>query len=227
MTRRMERRLMREEMRDMRRGRMDGRNPYGSRGGYVRDYNYDMARDYRYGSDGHYPEYDYRSNSRYSTSRDGRDYEHSREYDMGYDYNYDMRGNSGGRAYDRGYYDYARGRDYAGDYGETLTKEELDEWSKKLMKEIDSSEKQYFTKENVVQKARQMGIKMDEFTEDELYTATLMAYTDYRDAVKPFVGSNMEIYLFLGKAFLTDKDASIKGGEKLAVYHDCIVEDED
>lgn len=219
MTRRMERRYMR----DMRRGRMDGRNPYGSRGGYVRDYNYDMARDYRYGSDGHYPEYDYRSNSQYQTSRDGRDYEHSREYDMGYDYNYDMRGGRG----DRGYYDYARGRDYAGDYGESLTKEELDKWARKLMGEIESSEKQYFVKDNVIQKARQMGFEMDKYTEDELFVATLMAYTDYHKAVKPFVGSNMEIYLFLGKAFLTDEDASVQGGEKLAVYYDCIVEGEE
>lgn len=225
----MSRRYERRMMRDMRR---DGRNPYGSRGGYVTssrgdrgNYNYDMARDYHYGNIEHYPEYDYRSNSRYADARNGRDYEHSRQYDMAYDYNYDMRS---GR--DRGYYDYARGRDYnydyAGDYGETLTKDELEDWSKELMKEIDGNEKQYFTKENVIQKARQMGIKMDKFTEDELYVATLMAYTDYHEAVKPFVGSNMEIYLFMGKSFLTDEDASVKGGEKLAVYYDCIVEDD-
>ena len=31
----------------------DGRNPYGSRGGYVRDYNYDdRRRDYNYGEPG-------------------------------------------------------------------------------------------------------------------------------------------------------------------------------
>ena len=37
----------------------------------------------------------------------------------------------------------------------------------------------------------------------------------------------MDIYLRLAKDWLEDDDVSVKGGEKLAVYHDCIVEGED
>lgn len=135
----------------------------------------------------------------------GRDY-------ADYDYGYDMR-----------YRDYAD-YDYAGDYGESLTKEELDHWNKKLMKEIEEKDKQFFSKENIAQKAKQMGIPFEQFKEEELATAALMTYTDYCKALKPYVGANMDVYISMGKAFLTDPDAAVKGGEKLAVYHDCIVE---
>lgn len=131
--------------------------------------------------------------------------------DYGYDY---------GRGYDYGY-------DYAGDYGEKLTKEELEHWNKKLMKELDEQSKNYFKKEMVAQKAKQMGVSMDKFNEEELLTASLMMYTDYAKAIKPYVGSNMDVYLKMGELFLNDPDASVKGGEKLAVYYDCIVDGED
>lgn len=32
-------------------------------------------------------------------------------------------------------------------------------------------------------------------------------------------------YIAMAKEFLVDPDASVKGGEKLAIYHDCIVDD--
>lgn len=237
----------------------DGRNPYGSQGGYVtsdrarngemsrrsynrdyarsmRDYNREM-RDYsrnermngeypRQMNDGHYPMSRgqgqmYRPieamgyfNGYYGTE----DYAHN-------NYNYDMaRGNN--REY-QGEYDYNYGYDYAGDYGETLGKEELEKWNKKLMKELEEKDKAMFTKQNISQKARQMGIQMEGFSEDELLTATLMMYTDYCKALKPYVGNNMDIYVAMAKAFLIDPDASVKGGEKLAIYHDCIVEGEE
>lgn len=232
--------------------RKDGRNPYGSRGGYVdsqRDRN--MRGDYGYNSDynrNDYAEHDYRydyaSNSQRQDYANNRDYEQNSRRDMGtrypfnvegefgrydghypyphypmmYDYNMDYR--------DRGRYDY-RGRNDYGDMGETLGKEELEKWKKRLMKELEEKDKQFFTKEMISQKARTMGIKMDNFNEEELLVASLMMYTDYCKALKPFVGSNMEIYIAMAKAFLTDEDASVKGGEKLAVYHDCIVEGED
>lgn len=141
------------------------------------------------------------------------DYARGGRRDYGdYDYGYDMR-----------YRDYAD-YDYAGDYGESLTKEELDHWNKKLMKEVEEKDKQFFSKENIAQKAKQMGIPFEQFKEEELATAALMTYTDYCKALKPYVGANMDVYISMGKAFLTDPDAAVKGGEKLAVYHDCIVE---
>lgn len=262
--------------------RRDGRNPYGSEGGYVvpsrrgrrdrargMDYAYDR-RDYRGGD----YEYDTRRGDRAYSQQDmergRRDYEYSGqsrmdyEYDMRYDndmarggrggdghypmvqgympieamgrftgywgeperdyarggrrdygYDYDMRG--------RGRYDY--GYDYAGDYGETLSHKEIEEWKKKLMEEVEDKDKQFFNKETFTQRAKQIGIQMgDKFTEEELCLTTLMMYTDYK---KTLGTANMDIYIRLAKDWLEDKDVSVKGGEKLAVYYDNIVEDED
>lgn len=123
-------------------------------------------------------------------------------------------------------YDYARGRrdygyDYAGDYGENLTKQELEHWNKKLMQEVEEKDKAFFSKENVKKKAQEMGIKFDKFNEEEFYLTALMMYTDY---CKTLGTANMDTYLRLAKDWLEDKDVSVKGGEKLAVYHDCIVQ---
>lgn len=131
--------------------------------------------------------------------------------DYGYDMNYDMRGR-----YDYGY-------DYAGDYGEKLTKEELEEWKKKLLKEVDEKEKQFFTKEHIGQKARQMGVEMKDYNEEELVVATAMVYTDYCKTVKKYIGNNMDFFIEIARDWLEDKDSELKGGEKLAVYHDCII----
>ena len=62
------------------------------------------------------------------------------------------------------------------------------------------------------------------FTEDELCLTTLMMLTDYKNTLGT---ANMDIYIRLAKDWLEDKDVAVKGGEKLAVYHDCIVEGED
>lgn len=140
---------------------------------------------------------------------------------MDRDYHYDIP-----RRYrDSMYDDY--GMDYAGDYGETLNKHEHEKWNKKMTRDMEEREKQFFSKENISQKAKQMSIPMEHFNEDELATASTLAYSTYCTALKPYVGSNMDAYLAMGKAFLTDKNASVKGGEKLAVYYDSIVEGED
>lgn len=83
---------------------MDGRNPYGSRGGYVTsrrgrrdrgDYNYDMANDGRYGDMQSYDRMDYQQDSRYDNAMDGRNYQRDRQYDMANDYNENMSGQDG------------------------------------------------------------------------------------------------------------------------------------
>ena len=259
--------------------RRDGRNPYGSEGGYVtsrrsrRDRGMDYAdyrRDYRGG------DYEYgsrRSDMAYSEqdmARGRRDYESMGQSDMAYD-NMDMRRrrNSRGqymsdRTYENemdghypmsqgstyypieamgrftGYWgepegDYARGGrydmrsrydygyDYAGDYGEKLTKEELEEWKKKLLKEVDEKEKQFFTKEHIGQKARQMGVEMKDYNEEELVVTTAMVYTDYCKTAKKYIGNNMDFFIEIARDWLEDKDSELKGGEKLAVYYDCII----
>ena len=171
-----------------------------SRGQYMSDRGYDYEMDGHYGSEG---------KTYHPVEAMGRftGYWGMPEEDYG---RYDMRGR----------YDY-------GDYGETLSKQELEHWNKKMMKEVDDKYKHFFTKENISSKARSLGVQMEGFNEDELLTATIAMYTDYCDALKPYIGENMDVYVKMAKSFLMDKDASVKGGEKLAVYFDCIVEGED
>ena len=183
-------------------------------------------------------------------ARSRRDYESSRQYDMaGSDYA--IRGRSRDGHYPMvqgympieamgrftGYYgmgeDYARGRgrgrrDYAMDYnygygydGEMLEDEDIMEWTEKLKKEVDDKDKAFFSKENIKNKATQMGIKFDKFSMEEFMLTTLMMYTDY---CKTLGTANMDIYLRLAKDWLTDEDASVKYGEKLAAYYDNIVD---
>jgi hypothetical protein len=131
------------------------------------------------------------------------------------DYGYDMRGDyRGGRDY--GYDDY-------GDYGETLTEKELDHWCHKLKSQLDDREKQMFSKENIMQRAKQMGKSMEGFGEKELEVVVLMTYADYKQSI----GQNLDLAIKLAFDWLNDKDTAVKGAEKLAVYYDCIVEGED
>jgi hypothetical protein len=219
---------------DMARGGQGGRGR-GDRG----DYNYDMARgdmrsmDYRGGDYHDRPMNDMGYGD--MRMRDGH-YMHGRQsgyepvefmgYCQGYygspqqdhgrgrDYGYDMRGRR-----DYGYdYNY---RDY-GDYGETLSDEEISEWEKKLMAQLDEREKQMFHKDAVMQKARSMGKQMEGFGEKEMYLTTLMIYTDYKNTI----GQNLDTAMKLAYDWLSDKDVAVKGAEKLAVYYDCIVEGE-
>ena len=136
------------------------------------------------------------------------------DYRGGRDYGYDMRGGYGRRdyGYDYGYDDY-------GDYGETLSEKELEHWNKKLMEQLDEREKQMFHKDNIIQKFKQMGKPMEGFGENELYTATLMWYTDNKE----FFGQNVDFAVKGGYAFLADKDTKVRGAEKLCVYFDEIV----
>lgn len=187
----------------------------------MRDRNYDRAMDYEYYGPEYPSRYDYRSNERYSSSRMGRDSEYDREHSMDYNYYEPMRDYARGRGYTRSR-DY-RGRDRRYDYGseEYLTDDELMEWSKDLMQDVEEKDKAFFSKENMERKAKDMGIEFKEFTFPELYTATLMQYTDYH---KTLDTGNMDLYVRMAKDWLCDEDAELQYGEKLASYYDNIVE---
>ena len=212
-------------------------NYTGGRGGYpmrdygdVRgDYNYDMARqgdirsDYarQGGYDGHYPQG--QGSTYYPIQAMGtfegyygmpeQDYARGSRRDYAYDMRYDMRG---GRR-DYGYDDY--GYDDYGDYGETLSDKELEEWCHKLKSQLSEQEKQMFSKEAIMQRAKAMGKPMEGFGEKELEVATLMVYTDYKQTI----GNNIDLAIKLAYDWLSDKDVKVKGAEKLAVYYDEIV----
>lgn len=210
-----------EFMRDMARARgyrgmRDGRNPYGSRGGYI------SSRDPRRRDRAGYRE-DYAYNENESDyPRDPRRHDKHGSYPfevmgrVGYEDMYDP------YCYDE-MYDYARGRgSYGRDYKdvEVLSNRDLMEWSQRLMKEVEEKDKALFKYETVEKKAKDMGIKFDEFSFDEFYTTVLMMYTDY---CKTLGTANIDIYLRLAKDWLCDDDVAVKYGEKLAYYYDYIV----
>lgn len=194
------------------------------RGGYRRqrdhdNYREDMNRDYAgmgdFGHGGWY-EGEFRGMTRDHDMMDGR---RGGGRDRGMDRGEDYRR-------DRDYGDYADyGQDYGQDYeqdygGGYLNRDELEHWEHKLMEELDKSEKDSMSREKIIKRAKDLGIKFDEYTEDELAVATLVMYTDY---CKTLGKASIDMYVKLAKDFLEDKDAGVRYGEKLAAYFDHIV----
>lgn len=235
MPRRMDLRMMRDMARN-RRMSSDGRNPYGSRGGYVvrtkprRDGEM-MDRgtgDYEVYRTEHNP----RRNPDYGTGEyNPRDSVYNREL-YGYygDTPFEIRRNYPMRDHNMDYeYDYRRsGRrdymyDYRMDYGEDetmLSKEELEEWCEELTEHLEQREKDMLKKDKVLKRAEEMGIKFEHFKPEEFYTTVVMLYTDYK---KTLGTANIDIYLRLAKDWLMDDDVAMKHGEKLAAYYDNVV----
>ena len=181
----------------------------------------------------------------YNDERSRRDYESGRQYDMGYDYPRMNDGHYGseGKTYypieamgtfngywgqpqrDFGRYD-MRGRDMMGDYGdygETLTKEELEHWCKKMMSELDERERQMLSKESILQRAKNMGIEFKGFNEMEYYVNVVKNYTDHKKSI----GENLDMAMKLARDDFFDEDGEYKGSEWLAVYYDTFVEGDD
>jgi hypothetical protein len=211
----------------------DGRNPYGSRGGYVsssrprRDREmydremhdremYDMERygmpkgDYRR----EYPDYNMRGDMRRS-DYNSRDYGH----------NYDMRGRGGynrdyGEYEDYGMYDYAKA-----EYGK-LSHEDVENWKKHLKNE-DGTNGEHFKKDQITQIARQVGVNPEEYGEHIFGLVLNMMYSDYCKVAKKFGFDRGDFYGELAKAFLNDKDFGGTPEEKVYLYYKCIAEQDD
>lgn len=237
---------MNNMMRDylMRRRMTDGRNPYGSEGGYVvsRRVRGDrrMGRDYA----NDYPNrYSDSENQRLNNQRE-ESYMRGREYDGHYepieimgrfngyyggaeDYARGMREQDYNYGRDYGYMpyppymmDYGYGRDYA--QGEKyLSDKDLKMWADKLMRDVEEKDKQFLSRENIRKRADEMGIKFDKYSFEEFYVVVLMKYTYH---CKTLGTANMDIYLKLAKDFFEDPDTAVRYGEKLAAYYDYIVE---
>lgn len=237
---------MNNMMRDylMRRRMPDGRNPYGSEGGYVvsRRARGDrrMGRDYA----NDYPNrYSDSENQRLNNQRE-ESYMRGREYDGHYepieimgrfngyyggaeDYARGMREQDYNYGRDYGYMpyppymmDYGYGRDYA-QGGKYLSDKDLKMWADKLMRDVEEKDKQFLSRENIRKRADEMGIKFDKYSFEEFYVTVLMKYTDH---CKTLGTANMDIYLKLAKDFFEDPDTALRYGEKLATYYYDIVE---
>lgn len=213
--------------RAMRRSSMrgDGRNPYGSRGGYVssrrmrdRAMN-DMARGSRGGNRGYdramddrnyYPEHDSRHYDRNMSDYRGQD-SHRGYEQYGESYrpmDYEMYGYGIGGI--RPMYPMDYGYDYASEDMEKEWKEDLEEWCKKLKKH----DRFGMPKEQLLQSARQMGVSFDEYDEKEFMTVYYMQMSDY-----PKIANEPHTYLSMAKDWLHDEDSELKGSEKLCAYY--------
>ena len=176
-----------------------------------RDYRYDMRGDNRRGYDRNYMmderdrDRDNRRNYNYNLwneDPDNRDYRDYRDYrDRDYrDYrDYDM-----ARGRDRDY-----DRDYASDMNDKEYHEDLKEWVKKLKKHDRFS----LPKDQVIETAKQMEVKFDEYDEEEYYAIYLMHISDY-----PAVSNDARMYMGMAKAWLEDKDLKIEPSEKVCKY---------
>ena len=206
-----------ERMRDMRSRRLgmrDGRNPYGSRGGYVVGSR--RGRDYgRMGDYGRVSEYSSKhSDMSHSRPIDERDWDYGeRDYEWNRDYRGDVR-RVGNFEYDTYYGD---GRDYG--YDDRLTSRELKEWSRDLLDEIKPEYRAMFDKSAFEKRAREIGIEGKEYSMEELYVTTLMMESDYGQTMSKYGINNLDVMIFLAKDFLEDPDSDLRFGDKLAAYY--------
>lgn len=205
----------------------DGRNPYGSRGGYVsssrrgrdRAYmNYDMARGNR-GRDREmdmeydYAKYDSRYDSRYNSDRRIQDghYPYQQYGERNRPMEYEMYGYGIGGIKPMNYdYGYDYGYDYASEDMEQEWKEHLKKWCEEL-KRYDRFN---MPKDQVIQNGRQMGATFKDYNEDEFYTTYLMIVSDYKKSI-----SDPHIAILQSQEWLEDEDSKLKGSEKLCAYY--------
>lgn len=182
---------------------MGGRAYDGARNRYTPRGFDSRESDYR-SSDSTYSEPDY--------ERGGDRAMRDRRYDGHIQYPFEVAGRFGREFYPR--YDFSSGSPY-------LTERELKEWGDRLLYSIDEKYKDTLKKDHVIKEAEEVGIHFDKFTKEEFYVVVLMMYTDF---CKTLGTANFDVYLKLAKDWLCDEDIAVKYSEKLAAYHDTIVE---
>lgn len=137
------------------------------------------------------------------------DYARGRRRDYN-DYEMDYRGRG------RDYGDYEMNYDMRGDYSheEEKYEKELEEWCE----ELKHYDKFKLPKEEVIRKAKQMGIRFEKYEEKEFLCTYYMMMSDY-----PEIATDPHKFIYMAKQFLEDKDAKRKDGEKLYYYYCDIV----
>lgn len=174
---------------------MDGRNPYGSKGGYVRD----NARSGNRGGRN-----DYAGNRRNNMNNSENDYRMNDRRMHGRDYDYD---DEEEMMEDEAYYDYAN--DYAEEDMMKGYEEDLKKWIKKLMKK----DKFKLPKQEVLKKAEEMNIEFEEFSQEEFYAIYLMHVAKY-----PNVADNPHTYIVMAKQYLEDDNVNVEPSENVCKY---------
>lgn len=176
--------------------------------------------------------YEFEGRGEYDSSRYDMHYAEP-EYDERYYPDYGRKPMMRGDDYYE-YRDYARRRRdsrgrYMRDRGEYdceyFTKHDADGWKRAMINE-DGSRGEHFSKDQVMQYAKQVGAKLDECGELAFCLAMNMMYSDYCLVAKKYGFDRPEAYAELAKAFLDDKDFDGEPEEKLYLYYKCIVEKE-
>ena len=70
-----------------------------------------------------------------------------------------------------------------------------------------------WSKEQVIQQAKDMGVKFSDYDEMEFYATYIMLMSDFKK-----IGNDPYIYLSMAKEWLEDDDVEMKGSEKLCAY---------
>ena len=157
------------------------------------DYGYQM--DYRNGRSESRDRNDFRGGRDRSYPEEYyMDYKQSRERDRMHDY--DMRRSS----------DY---RDYADEDLEKEYHEDLKEWTEQLKR----YDKFGLLKDQILKKARDMGVQFEDYEPEEFYAIYLMHVSDYSQ-----IANEPNTYIAMTKAWLEDKDIKIEPSEKVCKY---------
>ena len=132
---------------------------------------------------------------------------------MDYNYGYD-------RAYDMGYSRYDSRSDYGYDGHQSKISEEqyfddIDRWTEKLKRK---DRFKTVKKEEIINQAKQMGVRFEDFTEEEFYAVYLMHISDYKN-----VANGHRMYISMAKDWLEDDDIEVSPSEKLCLYYYTIV----
>lgn len=123
------------------------------------------------------------------------------------------------------YYGRDRANDmYDGANENSLSEEDMKEW-KKSLKNADGTMGEHFDMNEIQMAMQSLGIQPKEYSMADLCMTANMLYSDYCDTLKNIIPKEKEAkyYTKLAENFLDDKDSSVKGSEKLAIYYDCIV----
>ena len=122
--------------------------------------------------------------------------------------------------------DYNDQRDYdMRDYGiPRLTPEDLQWWKNHLENE-DGTKGPRFNLSQTTPVAERLGIRFNNYTPEEFCMAMNMFYSDFCMDLRNFIPQEREAteYAKMARRFMEDKDAGVKGSDKLAVYYHCIV----
>ena len=117
----------------------------------------------------------------------------------------------------RDYRDYADYNDY-GDYNDyneekSDSKKKYHEDIKRWIEKLKRKDRFKIPKEEVISNAKQMGIKFEDFSEEEFYAVYLMMVSDYKA-----VANDFRSYLNMAKEWLEDDDIEVSPSEKVCIY---------